>query len=100
MRFQLVHFFPFLRHATPYVMGINNMKFSKFSLIAFPAATLWTSIYFTLGHFVGDRIPEIIVLISKYEALLLTLGAIIVSVLLLRGFRRFKLKHSNNNQTK
>lgn len=93
-------FFPFVRHATPYVMGMNKMRFSKFSLIAFPAATLWTSIYYTVGHFVGDRIPEFIVLISQYEALFFTLGAIILSILLLRGFRRYKLKQSNGNESK
>ena len=93
-------FFPFVRHATPYVMGMNNMRFSKFSLIAFPAATAWTSMYFTLGHFVGDRIPEIIVLTNQYEALFLTLGAIIISILILRGFRRYKLKHSGGNSSK
>ena len=93
-------FFPFVRHATPYVMGMNNMKFSKFALIAFPAATLWTSIYFTLGHFVGDRIPEIIVLTNQYEAIFFAIGAIIISILFIRGIRRYKLKHSNNNQAK
>lgn len=93
-------FFPFVRHATPYVMGMNSMKYSKFSLIAFPAAAFWTSIYFTLGHFVGDRIPEIIALTNQYEALFLILGAVMISILFLRGYRRYKLKHSSHNQVK
>ncbi|MFD0587161.1 DedA family protein [Paenibacillus sp. GCM10027627] len=49
---------PFLRHATPYVMGLNRMKYGRFALFAYPSAFVWTLIYFILGSFVGDRVQE------------------------------------------
>lgn len=90
-------FFPFVRHATPYVMGMNDMKFSKFTFIAYPAAMLWSAIYFILGHVVGDRIPEIVKLINQYDAVFFTLGGIILVFLIIRSFRLYRLKHSNQH---
>lgn len=90
-------FFPFLRHATPYVMGMNNMKYSKFIIFAFPAAAVWSGIYFTLGHFVGDRIPEMITIINQYEFIAFIVGGLLLSFFIFIGFRKYKLKHANSN---
>jgi membrane protein DedA with SNARE-associated domain len=57
---------PFLRHVTPYVMGMNKMKFGRFALFAYPSAFVWTLIYFVIGGFVGDQVEHIAGLIYRY----------------------------------
>ena len=50
---------PFLRHATPYVMGMNRMSFRRFMLFAYPSAFVWTLIYFMIGTIVGDQVQQL-----------------------------------------
>src|SRR5690606_4354629 len=69
-------FFPFLRHATPYVLGMNGMRFIKFILFAYPTAIIWSTIYYTIGHFVGDQIPDVIKVMNRYETFFFILLAI------------------------
>lgn len=57
---------PFLRHVTPYVMGMNRMPFKRFVLFAYPSAFVWTLIYFIIGSFVGDQVQNISDHIYKY----------------------------------
>lgn len=57
---------PFLRHVTPYVMGMNKMKYGRFALFAYPSAFVWTLIYFVIGSFVGDQVEHIAGLIYQY----------------------------------
>lgn len=57
---------PFLRHVTPYVMGMNRMSFKRFVLFAYPSAFVWTLIYFIIGSFVGDQVQNISDHIYKY----------------------------------
>ncbi|WP_138751460.1 DedA family protein [Paenibacillus sinopodophylli] len=57
---------PFLRHVTPYVMGMNRMPFKRFALFAYPSAFVWTLIYFVIGSFVGDQVQDLADHIYKY----------------------------------
>ncbi|RIX51689.1 DedA family protein [Paenibacillus nanensis] len=57
---------PFLRHVTPYVMGMNRMKFGRFALFAYPSAFVWTLFYFILGTFVGNKVQDIANAIYQY----------------------------------
>lgn len=57
---------PFLRHVTPYVMGMNRMKFGRFALFAYPSAFVWTLIYFIIGTYVGNKVQAIADLIYQY----------------------------------
>lgn len=50
---------PFLRHVTPYVMGLNRMPFKRFILFAYPSAFVWTLIYFIIGSIVGDQVQAL-----------------------------------------
>ncbi|CAM3927044.1 DedA family protein [Paenibacillus alkaliterrae] len=50
---------PFLRHVTPYVMGLNRMPYKRFILFAYPSAFVWTLIYFIIGTIVGDQVQAI-----------------------------------------
>ena len=95
-------FFPFLRHATPYLMGVNQMRFIRFMIFAFPTAMVWSAIYFTLGLYVGDQIPEIIQVINRYESIVFIVLSIVASLFLWYKIRQYKLnkqnkqKHNNN----
>lgn len=57
---------PFLRHVTPYVMGLNRMKYGRFALFAYPSAFIWTLFYFILGSFVGEKVQDIAISIYHY----------------------------------
>lgn len=95
-------FFPFLRHATPYIMGVNRLRFARFALIGFPAAMTWTAIYFTIGHFVGDKIPDIIKMINRYENafyISLACAALLLAIWYIRKSRlKRAAKHQDNHQ--
>ncbi|MOA25311.1 hypothetical protein D3C78_1460270 [compost metagenome] len=60
-------FLPFLRHATPFVTGVNRMSYKRFSLFAYPTAFVWTLIYFVIGSIVGDNVQELADKIVKYD---------------------------------
>ena len=96
-------FFPFLRHATPYIMGINRLRFTRFALIGFPAAMIWTAIYFTIGHYVGDKIPDIIKMINRYENAFYIIAACAAAILILWYIRKYRSKraskHEENHQS-
>ncbi|CAM4269460.1 membrane protein DedA with SNARE-associated domain [Paenibacillus endophyticus] len=57
---------PFLRHVTPYVMGMNRMPYKRFALFAYPSAFVWTLAYFIIGSFVGDQVQNLSDHIYKY----------------------------------
>lgn len=70
---------PFLRHATPYVMGMNRMKFGRFILFAYPTAFVWTLLYFIIGTIVGDSVEKIADMIYQY-GLWIVIGLFMVAV--------------------
>lgn len=86
---------PFLRHVTPYVMGLNKMPFKRFILFAYPSAFVWTLIYFIIGTFVGDQVQDLSALIYKYGVWIASaLAAAIV------GYASYKLFKGRNQKAK
>jgi membrane-associated protein len=76
---------PFLRHVTPYVMGLNRMNFKRFALFAYPSAFVWTLIYFIIGTFVGDQVQALSDHIYKYGIwIVFALAAVVISFLVYR----------------
>lgn len=84
-------FFPFLRHATPYIMGMNRLRFTRFIIIGYPAAAIWAAIYYMIGHFVGDQLPEIIATIQRYEGAFYVALAVCTSLLMLIFIRKYQM---------
>ncbi|QNK54948.1 DedA family protein [Paenibacillus sp. PAMC21692] len=70
---------PFLRHVTPYVMGMNKMKYGRFALFAYPSAFVWTMIYFLIGGFVGDQVQHIADVIYRYGIWIIVALAIVAA---------------------
>lgn len=84
---------PFLRHVTPYVMGLNKMPFQRFILFAYPSAFIWTLVYFFVGTLVGDEVQNIAALIYQY-------GIWIVSALAAAGLGYAAYKYMKNRNEK
>ncbi|MBH5316455.1 DedA family protein [Paenibacillus sp. GSMTC-2017] len=85
---------PFLRHATPYVMGLNKMKYGRFALFAYPSAFVWTATYFILGSLLGDQVQDFANLITNYGTwLLVGLAAVAAGYII---FRFQKAKNEKN----
>ncbi|MDQ6421617.1 DedA family protein [Paenibacillus sp. LHD-117] len=79
---------PFLRHVTPYVMGMNKMKFGRFAMFAYPSAFVWTMIYFVIGSFVGDQVQQIADMIYRYGIwILAALAAAAAGYFVYRGLK-------------
>ncbi|MGD7043883.1 DedA family protein [Jeotgalibacillus proteolyticus] len=53
-------FIPGVRWGMPYVVGISKHPYWKFCLFAFPAAFVWTMIYFQIGRVFPLVYPEIL----------------------------------------
>ncbi|RJX40656.1 DedA family protein [Paenibacillus pinisoli] len=86
--------FPFLRHVTPYVMGLNRMKFMRFMLFAYPSALVWTLFYFILGSFVGDKVQDLSNEISSYGTwILIVLCAAAAGFVVYRYNKNKSVKH-------
>ncbi|WP_100408129.1 DedA family protein [Bacillus solitudinis] len=52
------YFFPFIRHAIPFSVGISDISYRRFALIGFSSAFVWMSIYFFLGLHFGRSITN------------------------------------------
>lgn len=85
---------PFLRHATPYVVGMNRMRFSRFILFAYPSAFIWTLTYFIIGFMVGDQVEHLSKLINKYESWILFVLAIAIVGFIL--YKIYKVKNKKD----
>ncbi|WP_169082936.1 DedA family protein [Paenibacillus sp. PL91] len=84
---------PFLRHVTPYVMGMNRMPYKRFVLFAYPSALIWTLIYFIIGSFVGDQVQDLSDHIYKYGIwIIYALAAAVI------GFAAYKYLKSRNEK--
>lgn len=52
------YFFPFIRHAVPFSLGISKVPFRLFTLVGFSSAFVWMSIYFFIGFYYGRTIND------------------------------------------
>ncbi|MGO4185791.1 alkaline phosphatase [Paenibacillus sp. FSL A5-0031] len=86
---------PFLRHVTPYVMGMNRMPYKRFAIFAYPSAFVWTLIYFIIGTFVGDQVQDLSDHIYKY--LIWVIYAIIVIVVGFIIYKYYKSKQQKDH---
>jgi len=86
---------PFLRHATPYVVGMNRMRFTRFILFAYPSAFVWTLAYFILGFMVSDQVEHLSKLINKYESWFMFLLAFAIVAFI--AYRIYKAKSKKDS---
>ena len=51
----IAYFIPGVRHLSGYFSGIAEIKYKDFAINAYIGALLWTTIFITMGKFVGDK---------------------------------------------
>lgn len=69
------YFFPGFRHFVAYFSGISKLNYARYSFLSGIGATLWSSTFITLGHFLGVHWQKVTYLIHRY---LLRGGVILV----------------------
>ena len=52
------YFFPFVRHAVPFTIGLSRHSFPLFAFTSYSSALIWMSIYFFIGFYFGRTIPD------------------------------------------
>ncbi|WP_100372929.1 DedA family protein [Bacillus sp. FJAT-45037] len=52
------YFFPFIRHAVPFSVGLSSISYRKFSFIGFSSALVWMNIYYWIGFYYGRTIND------------------------------------------
>lgn len=52
-------FIPFVRTFAPIVAGIGSMNYKKFMIYNVLGAIVWPIVMFSIGYFIGSRIPNI-----------------------------------------
>ncbi|EGW35850.1 DedA family protein [Desulfosporosinus sp. OT] len=64
------YFIPGVRHISGYVAGMSRMSYRKFAFFAYLGATLWTTLFITLGRLLGSRWETILPIIHRYSRIL------------------------------
>jgi membrane-associated protein len=52
------YFFPFVRHAVPFSVGVSAIPYQRFAPIAFSSAFIWMSFYYWIGFYYGRSITD------------------------------------------
>ncbi|WP_227938134.1 DedA family protein [Alkalihalobacillus deserti] len=52
------YFFPFIRHAVPFSIGMSGVTYRLFALVGFSSAFIWLGIYFFIGFYYGRSITD------------------------------------------
>ncbi|HEX9756604.1 MAG TPA: DedA family protein [Nitrospiria bacterium] len=79
------YFIPGVRHATAIVAGASKLEYHVFALFAFSGGLIWSSLYVSLGYFLGNEWEKV----SRWFphriwGISLTFAAVLVFYLLLR----------------
>lgn len=88
---------PFVRHAMPFVVGTNKTRWSKFALYAYPAAFLWTLLYFIIGSLAEAHLQQIGALV--YQNGVYVLIALAAAVLIWLTVRAGRAKRKQQEDT-
>ncbi len=62
----LTYYIPGVRHVVPYLIGIGEMPYWKFAIIAFSGGLAWTSIFYAVGFAVGENWQQVAVAMHRY----------------------------------
>ncbi|WP_332631493.1 DedA family protein [Halalkalibacter flavus] len=81
------YFFPFIRHAVPFSIGMSGISYRLFAMIGFSSAFIWLSIYFFIGYYYGSSIKD---WNSFIQNLIYTLFALFTIVIVVQVIKRRK----------
>jgi membrane protein DedA with SNARE-associated domain len=81
------YFFPFIRHAVPFSIGMSGIKYRLFSIVGFSSAFIWLTVYFFIGYYYGRQITD---WASFVQHLIYSLAAIIIVFFTIQLIKRKK----------
>lgn len=81
------YFFPFIRHAVPFSMGMSGVTYRLFALVGFSSAFVWLGIYFFIGFYYGRSITDWTTFIQH---LIYSLASIVIVVIAFQLMKRKK----------
>ncbi|MGG1880277.1 DedA family protein [Paenibacillus cisolokensis] len=93
-------FLPILRNVTPYAVGMKGMKYIRFALFSYAASLIWTTLYFSIGRFLGDQVvSHISTFISQcgYFAFGILAVLFVIALIVMLFRRRGRKKSSQPN---
>jgi undecaprenyl-diphosphatase len=74
------YFIPGVRHLSGYVAGLSRLKYRNFAFFAYLGATLWTTLFITLGRLLGSRWETLLPIFHRYVLLLGTTAVVILII--------------------
>lgn len=81
------YFIPGVRHLTGYVAGATELHFTQFAIFAYTGATIWVTLFLTLGYFSSKHWKNIFAFaINNIGNLILLLGIVAICGLAIRMF--------------
>ncbi|WP_017727602.1 DedA family protein [Halalkalibacterium ligniniphilum] len=89
------YFLPFLRHATPFSVGLSKFRYAQFAMVAFASATIWSSIYFFIGYYFSAYTKQIGNVIEQYGVFVVLFVLIIGIYYSIRAGKNRTEKKSN-----
>ncbi len=72
------YFFPFIRHAVPFSMGLTNRSYRSFSLVSFSSGLVWMTIYFLIGFHYGRTIKDWSSFVEQIVYTLISVACLII----------------------
>ncbi|WP_332694694.1 DedA family protein [Halalkalibacter lacteus] len=81
------YFFPFVRHAVPFSIGMSGITYRLFAIIGFSSAFAWLSFYFFIGFYYGNSIRDWSTFVQQ---LIYSLVAIVAVVIVFQIVKRRK----------
>ncbi|MBP3952965.1 DedA family protein [Bacillus suaedae] len=90
------YFFPFIRHAVPFSIGMSDISYRLFALVAFSSATIWLGLYFSIGFFFGRSITDWTTFVYSIISIL---AVILISFIIVQVWKQKQLiKKSRSNE--
>ncbi len=86
------YYLPFLRHATPFSVGLSNYRFHQFLVAAAPSQVIWSSVYFLIGYSFHESISYVGNFIETYGMIAVLALLLLITLLTLYKKRREKSK--------
>ncbi|MDT8860624.1 DedA family protein [Alkalihalobacillus sp. MEB130] len=78
------YFFPFIRHAVPFSIGMSGITYRLFALIGFSSALVWLTIYFLIGFYYGSSIKDWSSFVQQLIYTLVAIAAVVIAVQVLK----------------
>lgn len=92
------YFVPGVRHFTGLAAGLSDLEFPVFALYAYSGAIIWTSVFLSIGFFLGEYWYTIISFAEEWaDQVMFVLLTVAFIILILLGIKVYKKANGNSN---